>query len=407
MRTNRFRLEVAVSMLFSVSAAFDAGAQQNANSFVWKNDYTSLLEFRVSKFECNGCGIAEFVDRFTRATGVAACLEQSQPGPMRSGGLSIEMSDATPREILEAATQQMPEYTWLPSETNIVNIVPVNEATDPNSRMNTVMDYSTQGPVPLSKAIFQLHSHTGSMSVPLTGVVNAKFDYRGEPTVDLALEQTTFLDVLNQIFARAGNGYYYRSSGKFITWGFLFPEQVQLSSHEAARNSTGFADLQRKYLAAIDEAPFATLKMRIGAEYARRLIGRGGADLETGLAMLYSILEELPGSTAFPNTTQSVLEGIMEGLEQSGAREQGTAFLADLIKSKTFDGEIGDAILDRALVGHQIDSSDPKGTMRRLIEMRAVLPDRPSFHVALEQTITWRSKAIEQQAEFESRRGSR
>lgn len=198
-----------------------------------------FLDLKIPEFEVKEATMEDALKKL-RAWGVQVCLEKvpEMANESSEGRITLKMSGASIREILDALTSQDRRYYWeryhsvlTSGETNLINVLPLGAKEDKDNLMNIrsrrvevnaepvkAISYIRRF-VPELRAELARRFPGGFVVSELGGVIGAPWVRKYY--VHLILEDVTVREVLNEIALRSGEIWVYESHPSY-QWKTFF-----------------------------------------------------------------------------------------------------------------------------------------------------------------------------------------
>lgn len=252
------------------------------------------LDIHIAAFTVTNEPMEGFTLRLGRVTGVVSGLIVENVPRADDGSprvpvslITIDRANVTPRELLDEAVRQAPEYLWRPVRGNMVNIIPVKEAEDPKSFVNYRVDLFAVENKRVRGVMNHLFLYSKSTrDHPLDyyfphGEVNRAArtheerlaNVRAEWPVTFSLENCTLLDATNALYQTISPDAIWVINANVLRDSRVLHEDVVTQERAEARAYAAQPDATReeaarRFDAARAAAPYEPLRMALDLELA-------------------------------------------------------------------------------------------------------------------------------------------
>ncbi|MBN2311699.1 MAG: hypothetical protein JXR94_22160 [Candidatus Hydrogenedentes bacterium] len=361
------------------------------------------LDCSIARFSVAGLEMTKFSIGFSRSTGVV-CGVIIATVPFADDGtplghvstITIDRADVTPRELLDEAIRQAPEYVWRVGAGGTVNILPAREVAAADSFINRPITGFEVNDAPLTSAIRRLTRLAADTDHPLStfrpsgevGVAGA------EQPIAFSVENGTLLDVLNGAFEAAQRPISWMLHWKLLMCSYVPREAVVTSDLARAEAYLGRPDRTRREAVAQFEraaasAPYAELRAAIELRTAQVLIDPafpdGAPQPERAARICRGLLDgPLPPLPFYPD----IVNAYVEAARACGARDEARAYLSRLLESANRPESLSDEALVFGLLSLDLEA-DPQASLGALRARRPDYPGNRLYHRMLETSIDW------------------
>lgn len=237
-------MKIPMPLFATLLSIYSFGA--NAETYTFDESIGNPLDLQLPLFECDGVQMFQFGRDLNRLSGISVGMviaEKDQSREFRRSSVTIRADGWTPRELLDEAVLQNEIYSWVqvgPTSIDILPLIDVNDATKP---LNVTFDYSTNGPVSLSRAIVDANRLRQEV-----GYYRNNFSISGgnvipDPVVDVELRQVNLIQLMNAIFESAGPKHNWEMSTSAIQRGYMNYATCEFKCLETAREVTANSEL--------------------------------------------------------------------------------------------------------------------------------------------------------------------
>lgn len=239
------------------------------------SDYDLVLDTPIEDLKFGNLTLQGVCSELSHAFGLSVCLEISDDffGSPEDVGASFEGEGPTARFMLDYLVAVYPSYAWVYAGQNMVNVIPVSAYAEGQNQPR--LDYDSGGVRPFREIMSEVFALSYSRGTSLRRVLQS---VHIESEFELRVEDSTYLELLNKVFQKAGPEYNYTMSAEAITWGNIILTNTRpLALREARELASNYAAGENKpvdldgvvdaYQTAIDSNPFGEMRAIIAAEF--------------------------------------------------------------------------------------------------------------------------------------------
>ncbi|MBN2309931.1 MAG: hypothetical protein JXR94_13235 [Candidatus Hydrogenedentes bacterium] len=378
------------------------------------------LDARIESFSADKVHICEFAAAVSRATGVRTGLVCAVPDrdlPISDGAypadyqgrlLTLERTEVSARELLDEMTAQLPDYAWVEVAPDYVDVLPVDMIGNSEAFINhRVESYSIADTTPWGAVLELMHlAREAGHEIKFDNLDQETF--RAKKPVEIALEDATFLEVARATFEAIGGNVYWEITGKTIGTGRIRRHAITTVELAAARAYLGDAARTQStalslYRAALDSAPYPSLKGEVATEMAEVYLGKGFPDVEPRYAeafALYKPLMERRGAW-LPDGPIAMIARFAQCAVRTGRESEAAPILEGLLADRAY-GRFGAEAVVRAYVVLHAIPKDPEATIAVLHELKPRFPDNPEYQAHIDVIIARYQQTAERIQRLES-----
>lgn len=384
-----FVVQVCGLFLFSAIVTASAGVEV-AHPDYKASELERAIDVPLHEFVVDGATVHEFIETLRMKSGLAICYV-SCSHCARDEKVTLNLSAASTRDILNLMIEQAPTFTWADDGDGVVFVLPITFIEDQNSLCNQYIEVFVVDNEPFPAALSELVKYTSSCSTPISGVLGTTRsikteegvrlwpDWRDGP-ISVNIQSGSLLTILGSLYKSKGHPACFSlqplSSGFVLSDSKMWTRMVEtealwLADRYYAQPGARQDEAIALYEAAFWDAPYEQLRLVVLSRLGKAYLGD---ELEDSVSQPGAALDLFDAVLSDAEAWEEQLcdiygiasEGRTRALCLLGDRQRATEYLDDMYNSDETGKFIGKSVIRDQILMAQIIPGNAEESLRNL-----------------------------------------